>query len=520
MPIRRLRSALPPALAVALVLPFGVALDGAAADRRAPDFRPGAVDVGDPYAPGLGNGGYDVSHYDIDVTYRPATGLLTGRTTVTARATQDLSRFDLDFALTATAVSVDGVAADFRRRSIAADSGFELVVTPASGLPQGSEFTVVVDYSGKPGSVLKHGFSPWLPTPTGTTCWNEPEAAAQWWFPVDEHPSDKATFDVAVTTPSRFQAISNGVRVGRTVSGGDATVRWHSGRPMAPHLAFLTIGRYDLVQRRAAGVPASYFFEKGSPLASRSRPDVLKTPRVLAFLASRFGRYPFEAAGAVVYGNSFATAFETQTRPTYAEGLWLRRRDNVWVILHESAHQWFGDDVTERRWRDTWLAEGFATYAEWLWSQETGEGTAGQLFRATYRLYAHNKQFWQEPVTRPYYPLSLTVYDRGAMTLGALRTVVGRRDFFRILRTWARERSGGNGSSHDLQALAERVSGRDLGRFFRVWLERPKRPAATAANGLPAGAAKAGPPPASLDAIRRAHLAELRSRRGSGPSSS
>ena len=520
MTVRRLRSLLPPVLVVALVLPLGGLAGGAAAERRARDFTPGATDAGDPYVPGLGNGGYDVSHYDVDVTYRPGSGRLTGHTTVTARATQDLSRFDLDFALTATAVSVDGVAADFRRRSIKGDVGFELVVTPASGIPRGAGFTVDVTYAGKPASVLKFGASPWTTTRTGTTCWNDPYPASQWWFPLDEHPSDKATFDVRVTTPADRQAISNGVRVSRTVSGGDATVHWHSGKPMSPHLVFLTIGRYDVVQRRAVGVPATYFFEQGSALAPVIRRDLLRTPRALAFLQSQFGDYPFEAAGGVVEGISYGTAFETQTRPTYAEGLWLRHREPRWVILHESAHQWFGDDVTYRRLRDAWLSEGFATYAEWLWSEDLDLGTARQLFRATYAAYSGNPDFWAEPVIEPYYLFSLTLYDRGAMTLGALRNVVGRKDFFTILRTWARERSGGNGTTAQFRALAEDVSGLSLKRFFKVWLVRPQQPAMTVANGFPAGASKSVPTPASFDEIRRAHGAELRAARGSGPSSS
>ncbi|MFN8195354.1 MAG: M1 family metallopeptidase [Nocardioidaceae bacterium] len=477
-----------PLVVLAVLLPLVGPAGGAAADGRRRDFTPGAVDVGDPYEPGLGNGGYDALHYDVAVDYRPATGRLSGHTTVTARATQDLSRFDLDFALTASEVSVDGVAAEFRSRRISGDNGIELEVTPATGIPDGATFTVDVTYAGTPASVTRNGYSPWSDTPTGITCWNDPDPAAQWWLPLDEHPSDKATFDVAVTAPADRQAISNGVRLGRTVTGSRATTRWRSAQPLSPHLVFLTIGRYRLERGRAVGVPAYYFFEKGSGLLGRARPDVLRTPRVLSFLQRQLGPYPFDAAGGIVFGWAFPTAFETQTKPTYAEGVWLRRRDNVWVVVHENAHQWFGDDVTFGRWRYVWLSEGFATYAEWLWSQETGEGSAQRMFLATYRLYSANPDFWAERVDRPYYPLSITVYDRGAMTLQALRNVVGTRDFFRIIRTWARERSGGNGTTARFRALAERVSGRSLDRFFHVWLERPRRPAPTVSNGFPADA--------------------------------
>lgn len=256
---------------------------------------------------------------------------------------------------------------------------------------------------------------------------------------------------------------------------------------MATYLTFLAIGDYRVVEKRVAGVPAWYAYERGGGVyAERARADVRRTPAVIRFLGRRFGSYPLGSAGAIVSRSPYATAFETQTRPQYTTLYWRYSAHNMWVIVHELAHQWFGDSVTMRRWRHIWLAEGFATYAEWLWSGAHGTGTPQQLLRSTYRLYPRDDRFWKVPVTRPGMPLPDQAYERGAMTLQALRNKLGREAFFSVLRHWAREYRGDVASTADFEALAERVSNRRLGRFFDVWLRSRHRPAPTVRNGFTA----------------------------------
>jgi aminopeptidase N len=472
--------------AVALgILAGGAPLATAASAAENPAFHPGAVDVGDPLTPGYGNGGYDVASYAIDVQWHPATGVLRGTTTIKARLTQNLSSFDLDFALPTKSVKVDGSAAEFELESGSGMAGKELVVTPKRGLQRGETMKVVVRYAAKPAEVRSFGYSNWSTTGTGVNVWNEPDAASQWWYPGNNTPRDKAIYRIAVTAPKRLSAITNGNFVSRKVSGHTATTRWRT-EPMASYLSFLAIGRYDIVRDKRHGIPAYYAFERGGGVyVARARRDALKTPRIIAFLERYFGPYPFASTGAVVSRSPYGTAFESQSRAQYTSEYWRNRPSNVWAIVHETSHQWFGDNVTMTGWRHIWLAEGFATYAEWLWSGAHGQGTPAQQFRATYVSKPRNNEFWQAKVTNPPYALSNEAYERGAMTLQALRNTIGSKAFFRLLRKWNRVHRHGNGSTATFEALAEQVSGRDLDHLFRVWLHAKGRPAATKRNGFP-----------------------------------
>src|SRR3954469_13766478 len=167
-------------------------------------FSPGAPGIGDAYYPDYGNGGYDVAHYDLRLRYQPATDELSGTATITARTTQDLSSFDLDFLLDVRSVLVDGRPAGFTRQG-----DHELVVTPARPLRHNHSMTVRVTYSGVPSSKLGEGFTAWTRTADGALAVGEPEEA-WWWFPSNDHPADKAYFDISVAAPAGVEVISNG----------------------------------------------------------------------------------------------------------------------------------------------------------------------------------------------------------------------------------------------------------------------------------------------------------------------
>ncbi|MEU6204882.1 M1 family metallopeptidase [Micromonospora musae] len=196
-----------------------------------------------------------------------------------------------------------------------------------------------------------------------------------------------------------------------------------------------------------------------------------RQPEIMEFLTSKFGPYPFTEAGAVVDDAPLSFALETQTRPTYPSDVFWYEDKAVSTVVHELAHQWFGDAVSVEKWRDIWLNEGFATYAQWLWDERNGSGTAQQQFD---RFYGLDDEYWARPlddsVTSP------PVYLRGAMTLHVLRNRVGDDTFFRILRTWVATHKGGNASSADFQATAERVSGRQLADIFTAWVFEPGKP--------------------------------------------
>ena len=645
--------------------------------------RPGAPGVGDPYFPLDGNGGYDVAHYDLRLAYRPATDVLKGVATIKARATKKLSRFNLDLVgLRVHGVRVDGQRAHWSR------GDHELRINPRGNLHRGERFVVRIVYSGVPRPFDEPGLgvSGFFDTDDGFIVAGQPHGAAGW-FPVNDHPSDRASYTFRVTVPRGLEAVANGHLVDRDRHGRWTTWRWHAAAPMASYLATVDVGQFDLRAYREDGIryldavdpdlyvratpatgeqfalsqaadsaykrltrtvtvpegggtlsfvahlqtePGWDFFvvearpevgeawttladenghtsqdtgsgcaglaalhpflaehyvtvdatagtceptgttgewnaatglsfgpqewevdlsqfagesvelsltyvsddvvslggvavddittswgegstsfetgmegwsvpgpPEGSPgnendwivgtEAEAPRPvgDVVdgslgRQPEIIEFLAGYFGEYPWRDAGGIVDDvQGLGFALETQTRPIYAFDFFTDPVSGDAVVVHELAHQWYGDSLTLRRWRDIWLNEGFATYAEWLWSEAEGNGTAQETFDFFYNDFIQpDDPWWQITIGDPgpdqlfEYP----VYFRGAMTLHQLRQAVGDDAFFKILRRWAQSRSGELVRTREFIGLAERISGQELDDLFDAWLYTAGRP--------------------------------------------
>jgi aminopeptidase N len=402
------------------------------------------------------------------------------------RPTQDLTRFNLDFALDPGAVRVNGLPARFSR------TGTELEVTPARPLRSGNIMTVVVQYAGVPSKVVVDGYTAWRRTSDGATALGEPEIAA-WWFPSNDHPLDKATFDVSVAVPDGTEVVSNGVLTRRTTERGWTRWNWRSTKPTATYLAFLAIGQYEIHTDAAPnGQPIVTAYAAGlGDSEGSAKASVERTGEVVEFLSGFFGDYPFEAQGGVVPRGGFGFALENQTRPLYSPRF-FQSGANMYVVVHENAHQWFGDSVSVAKWRDIWLNEGFASYAEWLWSAAQNEGTTQEIFDYWYSTLAADSPFWQ---VAPGEPGAANIFDgavyiRGAMTLQALRTAVGDRAFFDVLRTWASDRRYGNGTIEQFIELAEQRSGQQLDSLFRAWLFTAGKPAVSTSTGVAASASR------------------------------
>jgi aminopeptidase N len=463
-----------------------------------PGGSPGAPGVGDPYYPLDGNGGYDVRHYNLDVQYTPETDVLDGVARIRARATQNLSAFNLDFeGLTIRSITVDGRPAQWSR------SGGELTVTPKRTLRKGRIFTTTVVYDGIP-QVIEDpvlGNAGVFHTDDGVTIIGQPDVAATW-FPANDHPIDKASFMIRVTVPEGLEAISNGVLAGRSSRGGWSTWVWDAKEPMATYLATATVGEFDISSYRENGIRYWDALDPALPqnLYDNAAASLARQPEIIDFLSDYFGRYPFSAAGGIVDNNNeFGFALENQTRPIYAPGFFRTPGRGDGVVVHELAHQWYGNSLAIARWQDIWLNEGFASYAEWMWSEHEGLGTAQQIFDEIYNGIPADDEFWALRIADPG-PERIfdgAVYDRGAMTMHALRLEVGDRAFFRILRTWAQSRAGDNVTTEEFIAHAERVSGRQLDALFDAWIYTGSKPAAPA-GAAAATTAKVAAAPASV----------------------
>jgi Peptidase family M1 domain/Peptidase M1 N-terminal domain len=678
--MRRRTAALVMALSACLGLTTGVAHADPDVAGGGHHFVPGAPGAGDPYFPLDGNGGYDVQHYRLEVTYDPATDVLTGKATITARATQDLSSFNLDFeGLTVRSITVDSRAATWTR------DGGELTVTPRRGLVSDREFTTVVRYDGVPvEGDFRH-------TDDGALVLGEPDVAASW-FPVNDHPIDKASYDIQVTVPQGLTAVSNGTLESRRTTDGWTTFHWRAREPMASYLAMLTIGRFDLHAYRQGGlqywdaldpdlfepvalprtgarlalsnaasttykrlartisVPAggaqlSFWITRGTepnwdfvfveahtagqdnwttlpdlnghtsqgtgracpfwlglhpflghyqtdngdgtctsagtsgqwwaasgastgyeqwavdlsayagidvevsisyasddvvqgsgafiddivvstgqgstsfeddgdlldgwtvpgapagsqpnrndwfvgtaadvppPVGPAVQASFARQGEIIDFLSSNFGPYPFSAAGGIVDDvEGLGFALENQTRPIYSKSFFDDQLRGDSVVVHELTHQWFGDSLTLERWQHIWLNEGFASYAEWLWSEREGLDTAQDIFDFFYARPATDP-FWSTVVgdPGPERLFSGAIYNRGAMTLHMLRRTVGDNTFFRILQEYTRAQQNGNVNTDEFIAVAERVSGRQLDTLFHDWLFTATKPVLPAA---------------------------------------
>lgn len=359
-PVRRISRVLPGVLFMALCVAGCTGGSGAQDAAGASGARAGAAGVGDALFPRLGNGGYDVRGYRLALDYTPGSRHLKGTARITARATRALSSFHLDLAgLTVRKATVNG------RPAKAARSGTELILTPASALPEGRTFTATVVYDGKPKTLTGQdtGKEGWIRTDDGAVALGEPTGSMTW-FPGNNHPSDKAAYDIAVTVPEGYTAVSNGELTGRQTRDRRTTFRWHMGEPMASYLATVAIGRFDVrTTTTGKGLPVHVAVDPTE--ADRAKDIADQVDDVITWETRTFGPYPFSSTGAVVdHLPGLGYALETQPMPYYDAA------PEKALVVHELAHQWFGDSVTPRVWKDMWLNEGFATYAEWLWEED------------------------------------------------------------------------------------------------------------------------------------------------------
>jgi aminopeptidase N len=454
-------------------------------------FSPGSSSAGDRLFPAIGNGGYDARHYDLDLRYNPTTHLLQGTATIEATATKNLSQLSFDlYKMPASSVLVDGQNASFTQPP------GKLVVTLPQGVKSGATFTTVVTYASPVADYTDPDGSSegWVATDDGAFVVNEPVGAMSW-FPNNNVPTDKATYDLRVTVPGSREVIGNG-RLASNTPNADGTRTWHwvEDSPMASYLVTATNGEFDVTNDATPDprLPAWYAvdaaYNPAQKAAMQSR--LSRTPSILAFYAGFLGTpYPFSATGGVVDDASVGYSLETQTKPMYAVGGANPISPDLGTIAHELAHQWFGDDVSPATWSDIWLNEGPAEFFSWLW-QERASGTPGPTTKQRFDTnYASPAMNWSVPPAAP--PTAADMFDqdamytRGAMVMEALREILGEGRFKSVLATYLAAHKYDHASTKQFIDLVKSDGGRDpakLDVFFREWLYGTEKPGITPSN--------------------------------------
>ena len=424
----------------------------------------------DAYLPGHGDPSYDVNHYDLAVDYKLEGNQLIGKARIDAVAREDLGRFTLDLdSLRVTKVSIAGIGV----AKYASHRG-KVIVTTKTTVKSGQRFSVVVSYGGNPKtSSGKAGEFGWEELADGVLVAGQPGGAPSW-FPCNDRPSSKASYRIAVTAPSHYYVVANGQLVDNKQRASTTTWVYDQRAPMASYLATVQIGRY--VKRSVAQKPVRVWAVVPQRLGSRLAPAFGKQAEMMKLFTRVFGPYPFDDYTVVITDDELEIPLEAQGLSIFGSNFLGSEWATVRLVAHELAHQWFGNSLTLKEWRDIWLHEGFACYAEWLWSQESGGRSTQHLAAESWKSLAEQPHDIVVGDPSPRHMFDDRVYKRGALTLHAIRLTVGDRPFFAMLRAWVKANTHGTVSTGDFVRFATRHTGNDLSNLCRSWLMREALP--------------------------------------------
>ncbi len=420
----------------------------------------------DPYLPQNGNLGYWVSRYELDLEYKVAINRLSGTTTITAVTLTELQEFTLDLsnALTVSKVSVNG-----KRAARFACRGGKLRIRLASKLATGAALSIVVRYGGSPRPLRSlWGEVGFEELTDGALVAGQPNGAASW-FPCNDHPSAKAAYRIQIGADSPYRVVANGKLVARRVRAGQTFWTYEQPEPTSTYLVTLQIGVYEMARMARTPVPIRAALPER--LRREFQHDFARQPEMMELFVELFGPYPLaDGYTIVVTDDPLEIPLEAQGISIFGANHCDGTRASERLIAHELAHGWFGNSVTARQWRDIWLHEGFACYAEWLWSEHSGGPSADELARH------HHEQLREKPQDLlltdpgPRRMFDDRVYKRGALTLHALRGRLGDEKFFALLKDWTARYRHGTVITDDFTGLAANYSDESLRPLWEAWL--------------------------------------------------
>ena len=420
--------------------------------------------MADDYVPGHGDLAFDVRRYELALEYKVDTNHLSGHASLHCVATQDTDTVTLDLhGLRVAKVTVDSA----KPRRYHHRSG-RLVVQPAEPWAAGEEHVVVVSYGGHPSTVPgADGGAGWEELTDGVIVAAQPDGAPSW-FPCNDRPSNKASYRIELATPARYLTVANGALV--HVHQGASRTLWvyEQPEPMATYLATVQIGRYR--SEMLSTSPVTMTVEVPARLALAARAALARQGEMMAAFIRLFGPYPFRQYVVVVTDDPLEIPLESQGLSTFGANHMRTDWQSQRLIAHELAHQWFGNALTLRHWRDIWLHEGFACYSEWLWSEASG-GRSAQSHAVEHwrRLAGLPQDLILADPTREHM-FDDRVYKRGALLLHALRGQLGDRAFFDMLREWVSSNLHGSVTTGMFMAHVTQCAGSAAAHLMSDWL--------------------------------------------------
>jgi aminopeptidase N len=462
-----------PVTTVGRELPGGAPAPGASVPDRS-NHDGTSTPVADPIYPDYGNPAIDVLHYGLALTWAPATKTLSGQATIRLRAVTAVPSVRLDFsgAYRISTLTLDGAGATGRV------TGGDLVVDRP--LAAGAGATLVVGYEGTPATVPMPSHRGDV-EPLGLTVtadaelWTMQEPyGASTWYPANDQPSDKALYDIAITVPAGWSGVASGTPKARTSGAAGDTFSYTSTAPMASYLTTLAAGRYTRTEVTGPhGLPITLWTRAGRDDASI--PALSRSPQYLTWLEERFGPYPFPSTGVVLVPSK--SAMETQQMLTV--GAEVAAAQGVpSVLVHEYAHQWFGDAVGPSTWQDVWLNEGWASYAEVLFNADGVPGGIEHWEQSARNADADLRRRLGPP-GRPAADsfAENNVYVCPALMLRQLHKALGDARFFALGRAWATANAGTARDRAAFVAFVNAQTGRDFTGLINAWLDSPTTPA-------------------------------------------